>query len=161
MFVAFSFLGNSGSVITFGDFDVIMMTTDGNSIPSSDMPRLKIYFDGGCRPNPGQMETAVVARGSAYHRPDCGFGTSNDAEWLALIDAANVALSIGANDVVLLGDSAVVVGQANGTAKCRSASLRAHLDAFNDIKGLVEHIRVRRISRHQNLAGIALAKTHR
>lgn len=136
------------------------MTTTANSITNVDMPRLKIYFDGGCRPNPGRMETAVVARGITYHQQDCGFGTSNDAEWLALIDAAKVALSIGANNVVLLGDSAVVVGQANGTAKCRSASLRAHLDAFNKLNAQFEHIRIRHISRHQNLAGIALAKTH-
>ena len=27
--------------------------------------RIKIYFDGGCRPNPGRMETAVVTGGAA------------------------------------------------------------------------------------------------
>ena len=26
--------------------------------------RLKIYFDGGCQPNPGAMEGAVVVRGA-------------------------------------------------------------------------------------------------
>ena len=29
--------------------------------------RIKIYFDGGCRPNPGKMETAVVTGGAAEH----------------------------------------------------------------------------------------------
>jgi ribonuclease HI len=120
---------------------------------------LKIYFDGGCRPNPGQMETAVVARGITYIRPDCGQGTNNDAEWLALIHASEIALSIGVGDIVLLGDSAVVVGQANGTAKCRSDMFRQHLEAFVTLKGQFKRIRIRQISRHQNLAGIALAKT--
>ncbi len=120
--------------------------------------RLKIYFDGGCRPNPGQMETAVVARGITYYRPDCGYGTNNDAEWLALIHATEVALSIGATNVVMLGDSAVVVGQANRVAKCRSPELQAHLETFQTLAGNFESIRIRKIPRTQNLAGIALAK---
>lgn len=119
---------------------------------------LKIYFDGGCRPNPGQMETAVVARGISYLKHHCGHGTSNDAEWLALIHAAEVAISIGAQDVVLLGDSAVVVGQASGVAKCRSAALRGHYETFVALRSRFERIKIRRISRYQNLAGIALTK---
>lgn len=122
---------------------------------------LKIYFDGGARPNPGQMETAVVARGVTYHQPDCGCGTNNDAEWLALIHAVEIALLIGAHDVVLLGDSALVVGQANGIAKCRTEELKAHLTAFRAIKPQFERIKIRPIGRNQNLAGIALAKTRR
>ncbi len=120
---------------------------------------LKIYFDGGARPNPGQMETAVVARGVTYHQPDCGHGTNNDAEWLALIHALEVALAIGARDVVMLGDSALVTGQATGTAKCRSKELRAHLAAFLSLEPQFDRIRIRHIGRSQNLAGIALAKT--
>lgn len=53
---------------------------------------IKIFFDGGCRPNPGRIETAVVARGITYYRRDCGVGSNNDAEWLALIHAG-IALS--------------------------------------------------------------------
>jgi ribonuclease HI len=120
---------------------------------------VKIYFDGGCRPNPGRMETAVVAQGITYHQPECGHGTNNDAEWLAIIHAVEVAANIGATDIVLLGDSAVVVGQATGATKCRSPELRAHLAKFQTLASGFEHIRIRRIGRTQNLAGIALART--
>lgn len=120
---------------------------------------LKIYFDGGCRPNPGQMETAVVARGITYHQPDCGRGTNNDAEWLALIHAVEIAAAVGATDIVLLGDSAVVVGQASGATKCRSPELQAHLAKFQTLAGEFERIRIRRVGRNQNLAGIALTRT--
>jgi ribonuclease HI len=122
---------------------------------------LKIYLDGGCRPNPGQMETAVVARGITTYLPNCGYGTNNDAEWIALIHAAEVATAMGARDIILLGDSAVVIGQANGVAKCRSAELRTHLARFQSLTGNFDRIRIRRISRSQNLAGIALDKTCR
>ncbi len=120
--------------------------------------RLKIYFDGGCQPNPGQMEVAVVARGIVYHLADVGFGTNSDAEWLALIHAVRVAQSLGIADYVLLGDSALVVNQASGVAKCRSGALQRHLDLFQSLIVGTVPVRVRRIGRAQNLAGIALAK---
>lgn len=119
---------------------------------------LKIYFDGGCRPNPGQLETAVVARGVTHHRHDCGHGTNNDAEWLALVHAAELAIKLGVRDVILLGDSTVVVNQATGLAKCRSDALRQHYETFLAIRPQFERIRIRHIGRHQNLAGIALTK---
>ncbi len=122
---------------------------------------IKIYFDGGCRPNPGQMETAVVARGITYHQPDCGIGDNNDAEWLALIHAMQIARSIGPRDVVILGDSAFVVARANGHAKCRSAPSQSYLETFRVLVADFKLIKIRKIARTQNLAGIALAKTRR
>jgi ribonuclease HI len=123
--------------------------------------RTKIYFDGGCRPNPGCIETAVVARGVSYYRPDCGYGNSHDGEWIALLDAADVALSIGVRDVLMLGDSAAIVSQANGTTKCRSEASRGHYARFQAVKCHFDSIRIRHIGRHQNLAGIALSKARR
>ncbi len=119
---------------------------------------LKLFFDGGCRPNPGAMQTAVVSRGVTWHRADLGHGTSNDAEWLALLDALAVAQRAGAADVRLLGDSALVVSQANGTAKCRTPALQVHLAAFNLLVPRFVRIRIRHVARSQNLAGIALAR---
>ena len=139
------------------------MTSPAISVTDRNMPvpTIKIFFDGGCRPNPGQMETAVVARGITYHQPDCGIGTNNDAEWLALIHAAEIALSISTRNVVMLGDSALVVGQANGVAKCRSQELFAHFMKFQDLACNFESIKIRRVGRSQNLAGIALDKMRR
>ena len=120
---------------------------------------MKIFFDGGCRPNPGAMEIAVVAQGRAYVRQEVGQGSSFDAEWLSLIDAVAVALALGVTDVVLLGDSATVVGQASGRVKCRGAAL-AHRARFLAGIPAAMSVRVRQIKRTQNLAGIALARLH-
>jgi ribonuclease HI len=49
--------------------------------------RLKVFFDGGCRPNPGRIEAAVVIRGVSYLFDDLGHGSNSDAEWRALICA--------------------------------------------------------------------------
>ncbi|MDF7777874.1 ribonuclease HI [Sphingomonas sp. AOB5] len=119
--------------------------------------RLKVFFDGGCRPNPGAMELAVVAGGRTHIRRDLGQGTSADAEWLALIHALEVAQAAG-GAFVLMGDSANVIGQAGGTAKLRGAGLR-HIDRFRVLAGSTPPP-IRHIKRTQNLAGIALARLH-
>lgn len=123
--------------------------------------RLKLYVDGGCRPNPGMMETAVVARGVADHRDAIGHGTNTDAEWLALIHALEFAAGLGATDVELLGDSAGVIEQAKGVLPCRTPALRAHHARFTALAAGFTSVRVRRIPRSRNLAGIALAARRR
>lgn len=118
---------------------------------------LKLFFDGGCRPNPGMMETAVAARGQVWHRPAIGYGTNDQAEWQALLDALDVAGELGATDIALLGDSALVVAQASGALKPRAAFAGFHA-RFQEQSARFTRIRIRRIKRAQNLAGIALAK---
>jgi len=127
--------------------------------PNNPQHTVKIFFDGGCRPNPGAMEVAVVAQGEAHILRDIGRGSSGDAEWLALIHALKIAQSLGATDFVLLGDSASVVAQASGKAKCRGAAI-AHRVAFLALTPDGKPPRIRHIKRSHNLAGIALARLH-
>jgi ribonuclease HI len=121
--------------------------------------RLKVYFDGGCRPNPGAMELAVVAAGQTWLERDAGPGTSTDAEWLALLYALRIAQALGATDFVLLGDAAAVIGAATGAVRCRGAGLR-HMAELHRLVGAGNLPRIRYIRRSQNLAGIALARLH-
>ncbi|HWW56798.1 MAG TPA: reverse transcriptase-like protein [Sphingopyxis sp.] len=118
--------------------------------------RIKIYFDGGCRPNPGRMETAIVTGGAAVVVRDAGIGSSMDAEWLALIAALRLAKDLGLTDFILLGDAAAVVAQANGTVRARGAAAD-HLADFRALAGDGTMPNVRHVKRTQNLAGIALA----
>jgi ribonuclease HI len=122
-------------------------------------PRLKVFFDGGCRPNPGMMEIAVVAGGQSWVQQDIGHGTSEDAEWLALIEGLRIARSLGTADIILLGDAASVIAAANGTLKGRGAAIR-HLHAFQELAATAPRPRIRHVKRSRNLAGIALARLH-
>ena len=119
--------------------------------------RIKIYFDGGCRPNPGRMETAVVTGGAAVVVRDAGIGSSMDAEWLALIAALRLARDLELTDFVLLGDAVAVVEQATGAVRARGEAAD-HLAAFQARVGAGPLPIVRHIKRTQNLAGIALAR---
>ncbi|MBR2171610.1 reverse transcriptase-like protein [Sphingopyxis sp.] len=119
--------------------------------------RIKIYFDGGCRPNPGKMETAVVTGGAAMVVRDAGIGSSMDAEWLALIAALRLAQDLGLTNFVLLGDAAAVVEQANDVVRALGDAA-AHLATFRALVGDGPVPNIRHIKRTQNLAGIALAR---
>ena len=118
---------------------------------------IKIWFDGGCRPNPGEMQTAVVARGITHHRPAIGHGSNTDAEWRALLHALEVAQMLGESDIVLIGDSAFVIAQASGSAKL-NPDYRAYHTEFIARTAAFARVRLRQTGRAQNLAGIALER---
>ena len=104
---------------------------------------MKIFFDGGLRPLPAGMEWAVVLGGRTHMARGLGPGTSMTAEWLALI--------------VLLGDAAAVIAQANGAVRVPSAH-RAQFQLWSELPRPPGRFRLRYVKRTQNLAGIALAR---
>lgn len=122
-------------------------------------PALKIFFDGGCRPNPGRMEAAVVLRGETHLFEDLGHGTSADAEWQALICAVKVAQAGGHTNITLIGDAIDVIRKAN-TALRTGQGQNAHAAALIELTAGTPLPRIRWIKRAQNLAGIALAARH-
>jgi len=122
--------------------------------------RTRLFFDGGCRPNPGPIETAVVARGVVHQRRNVAVGGSNDAEWRALLHAVEVALALDAQDVEFVGDSTLVINQARGLWPCRDVMLAVHLAAFRAAVAPIPRVRLRHVARAKNLAGIALARNH-
>jgi len=104
------------------------------------------------------MEVAAIVRGQLHHRVDVGSGTSEHAEWLALLHALDVAHILGERDILLLGDAAGVIDQAVNGAKCRSPELCACRDRFDAAVQSFDRVRVRHVKRNQNLAGIALGQ---
>lgn len=124
------------------------------------IPTLKIFFDGGCRPNPGRIEVAVVARCQTWFFDDLGEGSSGDAEWLALCLALEIAHSLGRPIFDLVGDSRSVIDQATGALPTRSISARNCRDRYEAAAAALPPRRLRWIPRQQNLAGIALSRRH-
>lgn len=116
-----------------------------------------LYFDGGCRPNPGAMETATVLRGVAEIRTCLGEGDNEDAEWSAALQALERARLAGLSDILLLGDSLSVIRQATGAQAVR----RPWLARFRAEAAVFDRVRLRHVGRKQNLAGIALETMRR
>ncbi|TVV74757.1 reverse transcriptase-like protein [Sphingomonas solaris] len=118
---------------------------------------MKIFFDGGCQPNPGPMQVAVVMAGSTYVKTDMVVGDNNEAEWSALLYAVGLAAAAGLREAVFVGDSRLVIEQASGRWKCRSPHLKPYLTAFEQAVAAMPVVKLRHVTRSRNLAGIALA----
>ncbi|MFC0206266.1 ribonuclease HI [Novosphingobium soli] len=121
--------------------------------------RVKVFFDGGCRPNPGPIEAAVVIRGTIHLFDDLGHGDNADAEWLALIRALELAQAQALPSFELIGDALDVIRRANRALQ-DGAHTSGHAARFVALATVTPPLRVRWLRREQNLAGIALAARH-
>ncbi len=101
-----------------------------------------------------------MSRGKTHFRDDLGRGDNNQAEWLALLFAAELAVGEGASDVLFLGDSTLVVQQAKGLWTCRSPQLRPYVETFRTATLPLLRVHLRQVRRSKNLAGVALARRH-
>lgn len=95
----------------------------------SDGPRrAHVYFDGASRGNPGPAAIGwvIVANGGivAEEGKTIGRATNNQAEYEALIAALEAAVAYGIVDVVVQGDSELVVKQVRGEYDTKNPALR-------------------------------------
>ncbi|TWI69578.1 ribonuclease HI [Pseudoduganella lurida] len=120
------------------------------------------WFDGSATPNPGRIGIGALLVGPDGERVEisrrAGEGTSGDAEYLALIAVLEVAVARNAGELLVHGDSQVIVQDvlmrevpaASGHAEHRT---RVHL--LMDEIGMVA---VRWLPRHRNAAADALSQ---
>ena len=91
------------------------------------MPDLVAYIDGGSFGNPGPSGVGVVmdgySSGPIRIAKWIGRQDSNVAEYVALVEALQCALSLNAKRLHVYSDSQVVVKQMTGEYKCRSPRL--------------------------------------
>jgi ribonuclease HI len=91
------------------------------------MPELVAYVDGGCLGNPGPSGIGVVINGCASGPVRIakwiGHQDNNVAEYAALMEALQYALSLKARALHVFSDSQVVVRQMTGEYECRSPRL--------------------------------------
>lgn len=116
---------------------------------------MNLFFDGGCIPNPGKMEVAVVsADGRIKEHQKIHNGTNNEAEWLAFLWAVEIAIEKGAEDVTISGDSMLVISQAKGVWKVKQPSLQVYRDEFLKLKPKIKNLKLVHVRRDVNPAGI-------
>ena len=91
------------------------------------MPELVAYIDGGSLGNPGPSGVGVVMNGGAAGpiriAKWIGQQDNNVAEYVALMEALQCALSLKATRLHVYSDSQVVVKQMTGEYTCRSSLL--------------------------------------
>ena len=111
-----------------------------------------LYFDGGASPNPGAMHVCVVLDGKTYFEK-LGQGTNNVAEWLALCWGLSIAKADGVIELEVIGDSQLIINQANGLWKIKKEEFRPFKAEFVLLAKSFTKLTVRYEPRDKNLAG--------
>jgi len=130
------------------------------------MPELVAYVDGGCLGNPGPSGIGVVIRGCAEGPVRIakwiGHQDNNVAEYAALMEALQFAVSLNARKLHVYSDSEVVVRQMTGEYICRSARLYSlHWTCrklARSLKFSISHVRRELNAEANGLAQAALRK---
>ncbi len=91
--------------------------------------KLVVNVDGGARGNPGPAAIAAVVQdsegGVLQERGErIGRATNNVAEYKALLLGIEMAGTLGASELELVGDSELVVKQVKGEYKVKDATMR-------------------------------------
>jgi ribonuclease HI len=89
---------------------------------------LRIYVDGSSLGNPGPAGIGIVVCDEqenilTTHQLSLPNATNNEAEYHAVIEALKLAKNLGADEVVILSDSELIVQQLNGNYRVKSPNL--------------------------------------
>ena len=120
-----------------------------------------LYFDGGIRQGimaygyllcSPQDETEVISFGQRT----CGKGTSNIAEYRALIAGLQGSLKVGVDIVHIIGDSQLVVKQVTKVFKVNKPELKRHRDRVLELLDHFEDHTIKWVPRRENKRADAL-----
>ena len=126
------------------------------------MKTLKIFFDGSSHGNPGPSGIGIMVFDESGRVLDkfskfIGFGTNNEAEYHALIEALRRAVKLGAERVELYSDSELLVRQVKGVYSVRDEKLkRLHLKCLQLLKNFKEY-KIAYVPRELNVEADRLA----
>lgn len=112
------------------------------------------WFDGSAHPNPGQIGIGALLCGRDGQRVEisrrAGHGSSSDAEYLALTALLEAARDHGAHDLLVYGDSQVVVNDVNLSAARGAKGLDQHRARVLALMAALGDVQLRWIPRHRN-----------
>ena len=122
----------------------------------------RAWFDGSARPNPGRCGLGAVLEGPAGQRCelsiDGGHGNSSEAEYRALNAVLRAAIDHGATDLLVLGDSQVVIDDVNSPDGANAPALGLLRSEALALLARLPRARLRWIPRHKNAQADALSQ---
>jgi len=129
---------------------------------------LTLQFDGGSRGNPGPAGIGVVVS-AADGTPLVTLGrfigraTNNVAEYRALITVMEEALKLGAKNIVIRGDSELVIKQMRGEYRVKNPDMKVLYEEAQDLITQFKSAKIEHNLRHKNeladkLANLAMDK---
>lgn len=124
--------------------------------------RATIHFDGAANPNPGKMGIGVVVEAPGHDDVEISHalereGTSNVAEYEALIRGLEEAKKLGADEVLAKGDSNLVVQQLVGRFRVKQPHLKPLHQKVAELSEEFDEFEIQWVPRDQNKRADALA----
>ncbi len=130
---------------------------------------VEVHFDGACEPpkGGGVATWGYVARGAGLYHADCGLAvrpyspraTNNVAEYVAAIRALEWLSAQGfRGEVLVTGDSQLVVRQMRGEYEVRAEHLKAYRSHLSALAQGFQHVEFRWVPREENQEADALSK---
>ena len=84
--------------------------------------------------------------------------TNNEVEYKALLKGLELAKSIEAESILILGDSQLVMGQVNGTCEAKEKRIKKYLEKGLQLVKKFKEANFVQIPREENMEADALAK---
>lgn len=112
------------------------------------------WFDGSAHPNPGRIGIGALLQGPQGERIEisrrAGHGNSGDAEYLALIALLEMAVEMQLPELLVFGDSQVVVHDVLLAQGSGAKGLEAHREKVGTLMAQLAQVNVRWVPRHRN-----------
>jgi len=139
----------------------------GVALPGADP--VVVHFDGACQTIRGQRTAGYgcTIDGGGFRHEECGLAvppghlraTNNVAEYVGAIRALEWLVTTPyRGEVVVIGDSELVVRQASGEYEVRADHLRPYHERLRQLAGLFRRVEFRSIPREENRRADALSK---
>ena len=124
-----------------------------SSVKESDCYLLQ--FDGLAQPNPGEASSGAIlyspSREPVYETGEyIKFATNNAAEYTGLIIGLRLALEKGVTNLLVEGDSQLIIFQAQGKWKVKNENLKKYNKEVCNLVSQFEFIAMRHIRRELN-----------
>ncbi len=120
------------------------------------------WFDGSAHPNPGRIGIGGLLRSPEGHTFEissaAGHGDSNQAEYLALIAVLEAAVRLQPQQLVVYGDSQVVINAVMSAGNAGTHALQHHCERAKRLLAQLKSVRLSWIPREKNAAADALSQ---
>ena len=119
-----------------------------------------LYFDGASLGNPGKRAIGVVLKTPTKtykFKKEIGEGTSNQAEYYALIAGMMLAKKLGIKELTVKGDSELVIKQMRGEYRVRDPILRKLYEKAKELERAFKKVSYEWIPREENKEADRLA----
>jgi len=121
------------------------------------------WFDGATKhSNPGVRGIGAVLKGPAGQiveiAQEIGQGTNNEAEYCALMAVLDAAVTAQVQNLIVYGDSQLVIKQVNGEWLINAPGLVHFCKTVLELKALIPNVSLRWIPREENTEADVLSK---